>query len=393
LNTDQYDIVVVGGGPAGSMAAKSAASRDVRTLLLERDSAFGVPVRCAEGVSTKFIGKYVDIEPRFIARKIESIALYSPDDTGVTVDNTGELGVVLERAIFDRHLAELAAEAGAHVQTKSDVTGLIIEKGKIKGVRYSQLGKEHEVRCKMVIGADGVESRIGRWAGIKSEAKPMDLESAYQKTLANIDYDSRKIHIYLGNSLAPGGYAWIFPKGERTANVGIGVKTLMGNPGEAKRNLDEFIKKHFGNPSVVSETAGGIPCGTPLKEPFADGVILVGDAARHCNPLTGGGIYTAIVSGHYGGDVAADAIERGDVSANFLKIFNKKIYKDIIVVHNRAYRIAKAVANLSDESLNQTAHELSKNNGEKLSMRKIFIHGLARYPKLSMDIMKAFLTS
>ncbi|MDP8228109.1 MAG: hypothetical protein P9M15_01500, partial [Candidatus Electryoneaceae bacterium] len=156
------------------------------------------------------------------------------------------------------------------------------------------------------------------------------------------------------------------------------------------RKLDEFIKRQFGNPAVVGEVAGGVPVANPLKKPFADGVILAGDAARHCNPLTGGGIYTAIVSGHYAGITAADAIAEGDCSVGRLQKFNELIEKDIIVVHKRAYRLSEAVSKLSDDDLNRTAHHILSMPPDKRTIRNMFLKALISHPKLIVDIIKAF---
>lgn len=385
-----YDVIVVGGGPAGSTAAKAAADKGARTALLERDANIGLPVRCGEGISVRNVSRFVKINPQWVTAEIEGMIMYSPDESAVRISEKDQMGVILERVLFDRHLAELAAEAGVHTLSRCDVEGLIINNGVVEGVHYRRFGKMYEMRAKVVIGADGVESRVGRWAGIKTQILPKDLESGYQKTLANIDYDHLNCHFYFGNEVAPGGYLWIFPKGERTAGVGLGVEVRRCGPGQAYQLLDDWIKHHFGNPAVVGEVAGGIPCAKPLKQPWADGILLAGDAARHCNPLTGGGIYTAMVSGHFAGITAADAVAKGDVSVSYLKKFHDLIEKDILVVHKRAYKLASAVGKLSDKNMNDTARDLLSIAPEDRTLKNIFLKGLVSQPMLVMDILKAF---
>lgn len=391
MSTEYYDIVVVGGGPAGSMAARAASELGAKTLVLERDSSIGIPVRCGEGVSVRNVRRFVEVKPQMVAANIGGLIVYAPDETAVPIAMQGEIGVVLERTVFDRYLAETAAAAGANIQTRCDVTGLITSEKVVRGVYYTRLGKRFQIKCGVVIACDGVESRVGRWAGIRTQLAASDLESAYQKVLTNIDYDHENCHFYVGNELAPGGYLWIFPKGERTASVGIGVEVGRCSAGDAYRKLDGFIHRHFGNPSVVGEMAGGVPCAQPLKKPFADGIILAGDAARHCNPLTGGGIYTAMVSGYHAGQVAVESAGKGDTSAEALKAFNNRIKNAIIKTHKRSYRLAKAVVKLTDDEMNKTAREIMSIPPEERTMRTIFLKGLVAFPKLTVDVLRAFM--
>lgn len=183
---------------------------------------------------------------------------------------------------------------------------------------------------------------------------------------------------------------WVFPKGPKTASVGIGVEVRLCDAGMAYSLLMDFIKYRFGKASIVAEWAGGVPVSLPMKKPYGNGIILVGDAARHCNPLTGGGIYTAMVSGQKAGELAVEAVTKNDVSEKFLGIFNKRIEEDIIKVHKRSYRISKALGNLTDDNFNQTAREVLAIPLEKRTMRTIFLRGLAGNPRLVVDIIQAF---
>ncbi len=388
---EKYDIVVVGAGPGGSMAAAAAASEGAKTLMLERDSNIGLPVRCGEAVGINNIKRFCDIDSRWVAAEIEGMNVYSPDGTEVSVSEEGQFGAVLERSLFDRYLAELAAAAGADIRTRSNVDGLILKQGSVKGVTVSRFNKRSSIKADLVIAADGVESRIGRWAGIRTQISARDLESAYQIVISDIDYDYKRCHFYLGDDVAPGGYLWVFPKGKRTASVGIGVEVSICSPGEAHRKLESFILKHFGKPAVIGEMAGGVPCAKPIKQPYADGILLVGDAAHHCNPLTGGGIFTAMVSGNEAGKLAAEAVSKGDTSIRELKKFNKRIEKEIIRPHKRSYRLASAVSKLSDEVMNKTAQEINSIPPEKRTLRNIFLKGLASQPKLVVDVIAAFI--
>jgi len=231
-----YDIIVVGGGPAGSTAARFAAEAGVSVLLLEKDRDIGYPVRCGEAVSRKGIEEFIPSDPKFIAATITNFSLISPDKTEVVIPLEEE-GYILHRRIFDYSLAEEAAKAGAEIQTRVYVYDLIIENDIVCGVKAEFVGKEIEIRCKAVIAADGVESRVGRWAGIKTHIDFRDMECCAQVSAANIPVNQDTCYFYFGEKIAPNGYLWVFPKGGSSANIGLGVGGIVGK----KRSALSFL--------------------------------------------------------------------------------------------------------------------------------------------------------
>ena len=220
----EYDVVVIGSGPAGSTTARFAAETGAKVLIVERRAEVGVPVLCGEGVSQK-IDKWNIIEgKRWIANKVDGARIFSPNKTIVKIsaDMAGnETGYVLYRDIFDQELARSAVKAGAKLMLKTEAIDLLKEKEKIVGVKVKQFDDIFEIKADIVVGADGVESKVGKWAGITTTLKPYDLESCAQYTLTNIDCNNNYCDFYLGNKIAPGGYVWVFPKGKDEANVGI----------------------------------------------------------------------------------------------------------------------------------------------------------------------------
>ena len=132
-----------------------------------------------------------------------------------------ETTLVLERKIFDRELAHAAARAGADVVVKARAAGFIKNGAGLEGVNLIVQGVPHEVRCKIVIGADGTEAQSTRWAGLKSVPQLKDYYSAAQYLLTNVNVDQTVCQYHLGWSQAPAGYLWVFPKGNNTANVGL----------------------------------------------------------------------------------------------------------------------------------------------------------------------------
>ncbi|MBN2010303.1 NAD(P)/FAD-dependent oxidoreductase [candidate division KSB1 bacterium] len=387
---NKYDVIVVGAGPAGSTAARVAAQKGCSVLMLEKDREVGMPVRCGEAVGEKGIKKVLNLQDRWIANKIDAVRLIAPNGDVVNVAHN-EIGYVLHRKIFDYDLAMMAADAGVHVVTKAYVYGLVIEDGVVKGVKVKHLGKEYTLHAKIVIGADGVESRVGRWAGLKTHVRMKDIESCAQVTVGNISVDRRYCDFYFSDDIAPGGYLWVFPKGPNAANIGLGIAGHKVNSKAAIDYLNEFIDKKFPNAAKLITVAGGVPCAPYMDNIFASGLMLVGDAAHQANPISGGGIIQAILAAEIAGEEAAAAIKESDVSEKRLAQYEKRWFEKGGQNHIRAYRLKEVAYKLTDEDLNKTAEKINKVRPEKRTIISIFKVALFNHPKYIPDILKVFM--
>ncbi len=386
-----YDVVVVGAGPAGSMAAKTAAELGLDVLLVEKRQEIGTPVRCAEGVSRENIERFFEVDKKWIAAEVVGAKIYAPDKTEVVMSEEmagNEVGYVLERKIFDRHVARLAAKAGAEVYVKTAVTDFERKNGALR-VKLRRLGEEWEVETKILIGADGVESRIGRKAGIIKTLKMNEVESCTQYLMTGLDIDENYTYFYLGREVAPGGYAWIFPKGNGSANVGIGVLPKMAQK-TAREYLDAFIEREGIEGKIVEVVAGAVPVYGEVETAVADNIMLAGDAAYHADPITGGGIANALAAGYYAGKVAAEAVERGDFSARFLKKYDELWKKDFGKKLSRNKKLQKKFLEMDDKTMNKLASAVAGKNLKEMSVAAIMKELLKAYPKLLWDLKDLF---
>jgi flavin-dependent dehydrogenase/NAD-dependent dihydropyrimidine dehydrogenase PreA subunit len=187
----RYDLIVVGAGPGGSVAAWEAARKGLSVLLLEKRQEIGSPVRCAEGVTHEQLTSFIAPDPRWISATVTRAEFTVIGDGGRAKTTRGEsgLGYVLERRVFDRTLAERAATAGAEVRVKTAATALVLDNGLVRGVRVRGPTGETSVECQVIIGADGVESRVGVWAGLDTTLRQRDAMACAQFLLAGIDVD------------------------------------------------------------------------------------------------------------------------------------------------------------------------------------------------------------
>jgi digeranylgeranylglycerophospholipid reductase len=336
----RYDAVVVGAGPGGSVAAKTLAEAGLSVLLLEKRQEIGSPVRCAEGVGCTQLEPFIEPNPLWIAAEVSRAEITTiAGDQKETVSLEGGAGYILERRVFDRVLAERAAITGAEVRVKTAAAGLLMKGSRVCGVRIDRPegldGCGQEVEAEVVIAADGVESQVGYWAGLDVHLPLDDTMVCAQYLLAGIDVDPACTRYTIGHGIAPGGYAWVFPKGEGKANVGLGVQadlweaaSAKGQRGAGSRSggetvLDFLIRYIESDASLaqgypVTLVAGNAPVALSPRRTVTDGLMLVGDAARQVDPLTGGGIINAMTAGELAARVAVKAIAVGNVSASFL---------------------------------------------------------------------------
>lgn len=385
-----YDVVVVGGGPAGLMTAKTCAERGLSVVVLEKDNAIGEPKRCAEGLSLhgwKRIGLKHD--PRYVAQEIKGAILYAPSGKSVEYSDEDDLGYVVERKVFEKHLAKEAILAGADCMVRTAATGLIEEGGKTAGVRAECLGDEIEFRCRVVVGADGVESKVGRWAGLKTNTPFKDYISGFQYEMAGIEnLDMSKLHLWFGNDIAPKGYMWVFPKDEHMANVGIGIIGPANEKRTARHYLEKFIADNpefFKNASPVEVNAGGVPVSGYMKDPFVkDGLVLVGDSAQMVNPIHGGGMTTNMYAAQIAGRVIAEAIESGDISASKLSEYEKEWKETDGVRMMKLLKLRMFAENLKDQDFEYLADVLSGSDLADMQKgkTKFMLKLLLKKPKL-----------
>ena len=386
-----YDVLVAGGGPAGSMAALTAAENGLNVLLVERDRTIGSPVRCAEGVDERGIREFFDPDPAWIATDITGYNLIAPDGTVVEMSMNGERGFILERLLFDRMIAERAAKAGAAIMTGVELAGL---SGYSDGSRTATLKSEsmdRTVKARIVVAADGTESRVGNMAGLSTHTPRHDMETGAQVTAAGVDVDPHIFSMYFTREFAPGGYAWMFPKGGNTANIGLGIS---GDESEHKKPIDylnDFLAQHFPRASVVSRTVGGISCTGGIGKLIADGVMVAGDAAHMANPITGGGIVNGLIAGQCAGETASDIFHKrnGKTIEKNLEPYSKRCNDRFGKMNRRCYRLKEGILSFPDARLNDIAADIIKLPLSKRTPLRILQSALWNRPELLKVLAKA----
>lgn len=389
------DVLVIGAGPAGSTAAKWAAKNGANVLLVDKKSEIGTPKRCAEGITDKAVTKLgIEVDERAIARHINGACIISPNNTIASFNhdnvNTNITGIILERKIFDKQLAMDAIRAGVQVMLKTEAKSMKRDvDGSFIVDLWSFESVNTQIKAKIVIAADGPEGRIGYMAGINTKVPQNLMESGFQYEMTNLKMKkSHSIEFYFG-SIAPGGYAWIFPKGYDTANVGIDINPAKATK-TAKEYLDDFISKNYAtsDAQIVEMNVGGNPLCGVFDQIIDDNIMLVGDAAGCVNPITGGGIETAIESGMIAGKIASKAIKKGDCSVNMLKEYDEYITEHIRKPFKRYTKIRDFLYDLNDDDIDEYVKMLSTFTFDNFSMLNLIKEFIKASPRKLLKLRK-----
>jgi len=387
------DVLVIGAGPAGSSAAKHAALGGAKVILIDKKSEIGAPKRCAEGVSKGGLESLgIEPNPRWITKELDGVRLVSPDGTNVWLTSDEiqlpEAGYILERKVFDKHMAMDAARAGAEIRVKT-LAHEMKKEGNGYIVTCEHMGELFKIKAKIIIAADGPESRVARWAGLKTGTKAKNMESGIQFEMCKVEMEKQDVIEFYFGSVAPGGYAWIFPKGDDIANVGLAV-IAPDTEKSAYEHLVEFVNNcpATQNAQAVELNVGGDPVGGMPKKIYGDNLLVVGDAAGQVNPLTGGGIISGMTGGMHAGKVASEAIADEDYSEERLKQYDKNVRDDIGHEIDKYLKVKDFALSLSDEELNSVAKAFQDIEFKKVSTTELVKNLVKVSPKALLKLGK-----
>jgi digeranylgeranylglycerophospholipid reductase len=387
-----YDIVIVGAGPAGLSAAWAAAKNGVSVAVLEREEAI------AQSIRTSGVTWITDAEsfgiPRDYYNPIRNYSFYSPNNQ-VTIHGTEYQAAVLDVRRTYQFLAYQAASVGTDIFVRTNVTNPIInERGKLIGVKATSLKDELTFRSKIVIDASGFYSVIGKSIGTVSQWKRFGVGAEYEAYVENVDQETWSLMV--GQQYSPAGYAWIFPLGKNKARIGVGVGKPESQADPMQQLLELVTKKpgpigQLGKITPIEFHYGLIPNEGLTHTTIDDNLILVGDAAGQANPLVLEGIRYAIEFGRKAGQIGAQAIIKGDTTKESLKPYENICKKAIGSKIKAAIKIQSRWLNLTDEEWDREIEIISELSPEEFidfvradfSMSSM-LHLATHHPKLAV---------
>ena len=315
---EKYDVVVVGGGPAGISAARAASSEGGKVLLLEMQAQIGGPTRSAIWASDDLIRRGLN---GAVVTRTREVRLQAPhEDLSLKCPRSA----IVDRGRLNMLLGAEAVEKGADLWLSAPVKGLLIRDGVMRGVHTEAGGWSENVEAEVVVDATGGS---GNWSGLflrevaKGEWKRELLAFSNEYLMANVK-DEKIVEVFFDSYSAPGGHAWIYPMTD-----GFAMSGICGLRIHSDAALDEFLGRNeiqrLVKAAPVAASRGQLPLEGPLGETCASGIIAVGGAAGQIYPLSGQGLRYALRCGEIAGKLAVDAITEGDVSKRRLSEYEK----------------------------------------------------------------------
>ena len=367
---EKYDVIVVGAGTAGCLAAKTIAEKGLKVCLIEKKPSEEIGEKvCGDALGEHHL-KFLGLEKPTggeLEAKIDGIKIYSPDENTIfTIADKDFIGYLLNRRLFGQWLLKKATDEGAILKDNMNFRSPIIEKGAVSGISVKNMknGKITEIHSKVVVDATGyfgmVRKQLPVEMGIDREIANQDVEACYReiRQLKQETENTRYCEIYLNQKASPGGYIWIFPKGGARVNVGLGI-CMRGNYPNPKEQLynTAFKKAIFDDSLVLTAGSWFDPVRRPFDNMVSNGVMLVGDAASLVNPIHGGGIGPSMLSGYFAGQQIAEALGKGEPTKEALWGYNKR-YIDTYGKKQGTLDIFKMfLLSCSDEDLNYGMNE------------------------------------
>ncbi|HET6517949.1 MAG TPA: NAD(P)/FAD-dependent oxidoreductase [Nitrosopumilaceae archaeon] len=364
--TFDYDIIVVGGGPAGTSAAFSAAKNGIKVALIEKEEDIAQTVRTSGVTWIDTINEFKI--PKNCYNPIKNYGFCSPNNKVLIKDKIPRAAVLDVRETY-RWLAKKAEHEGADLFLQTNVIDVIKNKnGKISGIKATKLNQELIFNAEIVIDASGFQSVVAKFLGVVNQWERFGVGAEYEANAEKIDSDTW--WLLVGEEYSPAGYAWIFPVSKKSVRIGVGVGKPESDTDPTER-LKQIVEKKLGPIKELGKITnvefhyGLIPNEGLSRKTVYDNLILVGDSAGQANPLVLEGIRYAIRYGRIAGEIASNAIKVGDTSEKFLKKY-EEVWKNAIQSKiNSASKVQSRWLGLSDKEWDRELDIIKELNADE----------------------------
>jgi len=349
-----FDIAIIGAGPAGCAAALSLAQSNCRVALFEKET-FPRPKICGDGVCDRSVNVLREISPRYYEEFMHIAEKQTMNSTTLVykknrfILNLNNFGYVCKREIFDNFLFSLVQRNAPNIDIFQQTPICCVQKTETGFLLYDKQGRNYETR--LLIVANGAKSTIAQQlTGEKFSQKNNGVAiRAYYESVS--DCNERSIELHYKKEYFP-GYLWIFPMANGVCNVGFGtsIELLKKNKHTIQELMHQWIaddkelSKRFANARRISPLQGGlIPYNNNTFNCSGEGFMICGDAASLIDPISGGGIGSAMLSGRLAALQAIDCVQTQDFSARQTQLYKQALQKRIQRETKNRLRIQRAI--------------------------------------------------
>ncbi len=337
---DKYDAIVIGLGPGGASALYKLSMEGFKVLGIDRRREIGVPIQCGEfipqyheykkilpEVEDEYLVIFQRFPRRIVTNNTDSVAVITPSGREYRVKFDGH---VIDREAFDKWIVKEAVNNGAEVMINTSVYKL--ERDGIVRARYGS--KDLIFRARTVVIAAGTSSTLLDQVGLYRERDEMNLGHVINYQMAGVDSDPRVVEMYTGKEYSPGAYAWIIPKGDGLANVGLGIRyPYVDGDRDINIYMERFWRAHpvaskkLSRAQPLSYVGGLVPVGPPPDKTVSGIFISVGDAANHNIASLGAGIVTSSIGGIAAGEAVSKYLEGVEDLEYYEKLWRRLLYR------------------------------------------------------------------
>lgn len=385
------DLIVVGGGPIGSRVAAGTA-RNCHTVILEEHELPGRPVQCA-GLVTPRVVRMAGAR-RAVLNELRGARICFPGGEVLEIESGQTKAVVVDREVFDTICHDAALEKGAEFLHSHKFKSLERGGDGLKLVVEAPGGNKI-LHTRLAVGADGWRSNVAKAAGMKG---CREIVRGIQVDLESRSGDQEMVEVYLGKDIAPGFFAWSIPCGDFT-RIGLCVSGDGERPSTYLPRLLERIGLE--DSKKLRTMAGAIPLGT-VSRSYSERIMLAGDAAAQAKPLSGGGLYTGMVSADCAASSAVEALDEDDLSSKSLSRYERRWKEELGKELDRGYRLRKVFLRMNDKKLDEVGRILMRPDVQMLLSSGDIDHPSLLAPKVlklvpslvrfSPQILGSFLT-
>jgi len=351
--TIETDVAIIGAGPSGSFSALFAAESGAKVTVFEEHPTIGSPTHCAGHVSLNGLKQLgLELPSSIVENTFRSAVFFSPSCKRFSVRFPSPVTCAVNRRLLDQHLANIASSKGAQFLLSSRAKPTAKRQNRAKGLLIDVQGEMEKITPSLIIDAEGISSIILKNEGLKPFNDMMVVKAVSAELDGICDVENDSVEVYFGREFADGFYAWIIPKRDGTARIGLGTRD--GNP---KQCLERFKNDHsiarykMRKSRFTSITYHSIPLGGPIPKTYANGFLVIGDAASQVKPTTGGGVVKGLLCAKIAGKIAASCVKEGVFSDKFLERYEDQWKQNIKFDMRMLLSARKLLNRLSDREM------------------------------------------